>query len=777
MVIGLDGAHDACAGPLVELLLEDGAEVRICFEVREILDAPDDSRVVLLNAVRDAELLNLVRPVVSERRLRLLVWLRPGDRRELSRRARDFVDWMQESIDVPKVVPRYAWSALQQALETGTSTTWEGSSLDELIPGAQVLRPEKTDEDFGIEAMRSGPVVVHRAGNEEEVDGIEAMHRAAGGSFGLIWHDPAVLPARVTRIVARPLDWQSASKWLAAAGSKYPRLEAARLHLDPITISARAGRPPPPLPKVLIHETSDAVASAPNLPRRKVSRGSERMRNTAEGLEIPWWRRLHRAFEPFLATEDPSLIVRRPSDSPGFESLAGRIRAQTAPELHLVTGARGSGVGTEIVMLSRRLHESHCVVMLDLGGIDTKSIEPWELLICLGVAAVRIGRDRWGVRWSHELSALGESISRATGTTFDVDHLASVCGASAPDMRTRSTTLWDLPWDHSTGRADEAIATLASVDDIAVELARVLDDRETAMRVAQRAGLPRKMLPRFDTPLQFWSQITRDAEQGAIRGGIQAIIDVVTEMYPSNELFGQTRRDDRAGARGTDLRRSVELVTKELEATSGRRVVFVVEGVDRILLIEDLVSSLPFRIPAADLVLRAPAGMLEPPPLHGTFTRLVDIPVVDIDRPTEYGPGFGFFRELLRRRLANVRVQGPSIPDEILDRLIWGAGGRPGEFLSLLQETVLRTSGEPDVPLHVAVAAVLRDQRVSMSKTITQEGRALLEHLLDASVGALPHGQVALELYLSGALRVFPTPEGGHRVLPHPLLIEDLLRS
>lgn len=79
MIIGLEGAHPACAGPLVELLLEEGAPVRACFTARELLDAPEDARVVLLHAARYADFLNMVRPVVSERRLRVLVWRQQGD--------------------------------------------------------------------------------------------------------------------------------------------------------------------------------------------------------------------------------------------------------------------------------------------------------------------------------------------------------------------------------------------------------------------------------------------------------------------------------------------------------------------------------------------------------------------------------------------------------------------------------------------------------------------------------------------------------------------------
>lgn len=245
-VVGLDGAHPACAWPLLEAVSEGATDVRVCFTGSELVQAPEGARVVLLNAARDAELLNRVRPVIAERRLQLFVWLRPGDRRELSRRARDFLDWMQQSVDVPGFAPAYAVVALRDRLEQHASTTWEGPRLRELVSEVTVLHSD-VDEAEAIAAMRRGPVVVHRAGSVDEIARIEAMHRVAGEQHGIIWEEPAVLPEGVARIIARPLDWEVASAWLSVAGVKEPRIEAARLLLDPMEVARRAGRDPPPL--------------------------------------------------------------------------------------------------------------------------------------------------------------------------------------------------------------------------------------------------------------------------------------------------------------------------------------------------------------------------------------------------------------------------------------------------------------------------------------------------------------------------------------------------
>jgi hypothetical protein len=263
VIIGLEGAHPGCAGPLIERLREGSADVRVCFSGREILAVPEGSRVVLLHAARDAEFLNMVRPVVAERRLRVFVWLQPGDRRELSRRARDFLDWVQVTIDVPRFVPEYAMAALRRALDGGASVVWEGPSLSELIPEVAVLLPN-ADDGQALAAMRQGPVVVRDARGVEEVGRFEALHRATGGEFGIIWERPDVLPQCAERVIADPLDWQLASTWLDEAGIQDPRVEAARLHLDPVAIAHRAGREPPPLlaAKSAVGATSAAAAGS-----------------------------------------------------------------------------------------------------------------------------------------------------------------------------------------------------------------------------------------------------------------------------------------------------------------------------------------------------------------------------------------------------------------------------------------------------------------------------------------------------------------------------------
>jgi hypothetical protein len=659
VLIGLEGAHPACAGPLIELLLEEGAPVRVCFAARELLDAPEDARVVLLHAARDAEFLNIVRPVVSERRLRVLVWLQPGDRRELSRRARDFLDWMQESVTIPDFAPPYAVRALARALDEGASVVWEGHPLHDLLPGATVLLPGDVVEHDAIEAMRKDTVVVHRPRDLDEIARFEAMHRTAGGRFGILWDEPANLPAGATRVVAEPLDWEQASEWLAEANVDQPRVEAARLALDPMAIAHRAGREAPPLVVPTSLAESPAWRAFGASPSEKGAASIELGDEKAPAWGI-WWSELYRTCDPKAPPDDPALIVPRPSPWPGLGSLADfLLGARTECDIYLVVGATGSGVSTELRLLESKLHEQRVVVTLDVSGHIVGKLEnvgSWEIMLRLGWAAIRTGLDTWDIRWGRELVLL-----------------------------------------------------------------------DATMRSAS------------DRPAGDW---------------------------------------DATAKRG--LSKAVRAIVQELRIATRRDVVFIVDGLAdlqrgrRARLAEGLVRSLRDAGVWADVILAVPEDAVGP---EQRAHHLEDIPVIDVHDPTKLGPGIGFFRELIERRFAGNPYERPSIPEGVVNRLCWGSGGRPRDCLQLVRDLAVRALEEPACALDDLTTQVLRHRREQMPP-LTREGHQLLASLLREHADDVDlDDETAHDLYSLGLLRLYPTPEGGHRALPHPLLIEGLLRD
>lgn len=217
----------------------------------------------------------------------------------------------------------------------------------------------------------------------------------------------------------------------------------------------------------------------------------------------------------------------------------------------------------------------------------------------------------------------------------------------------------------------------------------------------------------------------------------------------------------------------------------GREVVFVVDGLDDPALLrfaDDFIRSLQLYALRASFVLAAPqelGGQSRYYDYVETVTRLDDIPVIDVYEPTQHGPGIGFFRELLARRLASIPAQSVSIPNDVLDHLAWASGGRPQECLRLLSDLAVKGAANDTPPdqTHDVVTEILRDRREELARLGSWEHRELLGSLLADFVTELPEDETIHELYSLGLLRVYPAREGGYRALPHPLLIEGLLRG
>ena len=69
------------------------------------------------------------------------------------------------------------------------------------------------------------------------------------------------------------------------------------------------------------------------------------------------------------------------------------------------------------------------------------------------------------------------------------------------------------------------------------ELARVFCNREDAILLIQRSGFPEILMPDFKNPIIFWTTIRTESNNGALRGGIDAIIAEAARLYPENTTF------------------------------------------------------------------------------------------------------------------------------------------------------------------------------------------------------------------------------------------------
>lgn len=72
-------------------------------------------------------------------------------------------------------------------------------------------------------------------------------------------------------------------------------------------------------------------------------------------------------------------------------------------------------------------------------------------------------------------------------------------------------------------------------------LARLFFSESDARFVASRAGLPREEDPPFPTALLYWDAVVGKALDGAIKGGIEALLDEANHRFPYSEDLAELR--------------------------------------------------------------------------------------------------------------------------------------------------------------------------------------------------------------------------------------------
>ena len=117
--------------PLVSMLLEREPPV-VCFHVTDLLDVPAGSLVVL--TLHEAELnwINLNRPIIANKRLRLVLWL-DFPLHRLKAKAPDFFDWISHIVRCPRLPPQLTVRKLRDARAALQPVAWRGKDLDEAL--------------------------------------------------------------------------------------------------------------------------------------------------------------------------------------------------------------------------------------------------------------------------------------------------------------------------------------------------------------------------------------------------------------------------------------------------------------------------------------------------------------------------------------------------------------------------------------------------------------------------------------------------------------------
>ncbi|HLL54518.1 MAG TPA: hypothetical protein VK447_13280 [Myxococcaceae bacterium] len=213
-----------------------------------------------------------------------------------------------------------------------------------------------------------------------------------------------------------------------------------------------------------------------------------------------------------------------------------------------------------------------------------------------------------------------------------------------------------------------------------------------------------------------------------------------------------------------------------------RRVLFVIDGLDRIRNIErakelfvdsQLISQLACRV-----IICAPFALrhhIATPAVRGFEpVVLVNEPVLDHKNPQRHGEGVGFFCDLFVRRTAD--MEGPPLIERsLLEELAYRSGGRARDFVRFIRE-LAKVAWQADVEVASAdiVRRVIDEQRRIRETGIHRGHIELLEEIANDPEHRLPANPLAQELL--NFQHLLPYPNESEWYYPHPLLTMHLVR-
>lgn len=153
----------------------------------------------------------------------------------------------------------------------------------------------------------------------------------------------------------------------------------------------------------------------------------------------PSWERVHRAFDPLIPAGDVEHeeIVRIERPYSPLSALEEEMVFPQGFQRALIVGAPGSGKTTELLALLRQTSRLR-PILVDLrqhfqdqrGDVTALDhLQPWEVLVVIGLAVFRYGKEQLGHRWNKgQVAALRAGIATPSGRTpaeVDVAGLAA----------------------------------------------------------------------------------------------------------------------------------------------------------------------------------------------------------------------------------------------------------------------------------------------------------------------------------------------------------------
>lgn len=450
------------------------------------------------------------------------------------------------------------------------------------------------------------------------------------------------------------------------------------------------------------------------------------------------WKQILNRFDPDLVTK-PAWRADR-DDSPAGRIVASLDRPTASPPKVLLSGTIGIGKSTELYRIAeaRAQKGDEFVILLDLvrhfrkvvGDLEAlQNVSSWEVCFLAGLALIRAANERLGYEFPPEqLSQLAQAWTE----------LARASQAS--------------------GTAPPTIDILAVVKSMTLAASAVTAPAVTA------AGAPA-------------------AVGAAAAGGLKVL----------SEIAGAGRWTLPFGKKGTrpledqdELMRTlvdkVNLLFATFEQQNGRRVLLVIDGIDRIVdgdRAESLFlhSQMIARLDCA-LVVCAPFALrndMAATEARGFRLRtLHNAPVLDHRDPKKHGPGVRFLGEVFRRRVRDLGAED-IVPPAQLDRLAYFSGGRLRDFVKSIG--MLAERGWDDDAMTATEAHVddvLKEARLLAETGLDRGHIAVLEGVARDRDHRLPDGDLSRALLTYG--RLLPYPNESEWFYPHPLLTLNLVR-
>jgi len=124
---------------------------------RRLTAVPSGATVILVLAspisAEDVTWLNLNRPIVSDRRLRIVLWCEPATTAALARGAPDLFDWIMTRVDCPPAPVAHAVADVQAAIRArAPGVAWDGPGLEGTLAA---IRPHRPVRRVAVASYRS----------------------------------------------------------------------------------------------------------------------------------------------------------------------------------------------------------------------------------------------------------------------------------------------------------------------------------------------------------------------------------------------------------------------------------------------------------------------------------------------------------------------------------------------------------------------------------------------------------------------------------------------